>query len=259
MQGDLLTESMVFAAYRVLFADEVEFNSRVLQSLELPEIKKAYRRRALDTHPDRFESCGAQYQKVTTDRFIEVSDAYEKLSTYLTLRDKGFEFTRDDDALPEQAGKGYPFHWHQPRSTSRFTYRDNDAFASSFWKLQLPRRHLRLGEFLYYSGVISWRHLIRALVWQRRQRPRIGEIAQRWRWLNEYQLLWVLKDKRPGELLGQALLRRRLISPFQLSVLLCQQRRIQEPIGLYFVQQGMLTEREILQYLQRQNTHNLGV
>ena len=34
----------------------------------------------------------------------------------------------------------------------------------------LPHRRLLLGEFLFYSGLINWDSLIKAIVWQRRQR-----------------------------------------------------------------------------------------
>jgi hypothetical protein len=258
MFGDLPTESMIFAAFRVLFPCDMEINGEILRSVELCEIKKAYRRRALDTHPDRFASRDERLRKDSTQRFIEVSEAYETLSRYLTLRDKGFGFRRSDTGGYEQPGNNRPFYWQRPKSASRFYNPGREAFGFSFWEKEVPLRHLRFGEFLYFSGVISWSFLIKALVWQKKQRPRIGEIAQRWRWFTESQIIGVLKYRRPGELIGETLLRRRLISPFQLSVLLCQQKKIQKPIGEYFVQQGLLTGREIWRYLQRQEAHNIG-
>ena len=41
----------------------------------------------------------------------------------------------------------------------------------------LPRRRLRLAEFLYYTGRVSWQSLIGAIVWQRSTRPHFGELA----------------------------------------------------------------------------------
>jgi hypothetical protein len=257
MDADLLTESKVFAAYRVLFAGVARVNISMLQAVELPEIKRAYRRRALDTHPDRFAACDENYRKVCTDRFIEASDAYETLNTYLALRDRGFEFEQVDAGGCEPFRDKRPSESQSSQSGSDFGDRNEDPFPFAFWERDMPRRYLRLGEFLYYSGVISWMRLIKALVWQKTQRPRIGEIAQRWRWLTESQIIWVLKDRRPGERLGEILLRRRMISPFQLNVLIWQQRKIQKPIGVYFVHQGLLTQKEILHYLQRQHIHNL--
>jgi hypothetical protein len=258
MHGDLPTESMIFAAFRVLFAFDMEVNGEILRSVELPEIKKAYRRRALDTHPDRFVSGDEGLRKDCTERFIEVSEAYETLSTYLSLRDKGFELRPNDGGGHERPRNNRPFRWQRPKSTRRFYDPGREAFGFSFWEKEVPLRRLRFGEFLYFSGVIPWSFLIKALVWQKKQRPRMGEIAQRWRWFTESQITWVLKDRRPGELIGEALLRRRLISPFQLSVLLWQQKKLQKPIGEYFVHQGLLTGKEVWRYLQRQETHNVG-
>jgi hypothetical protein len=258
MHGDLPTESMIFAAFRVLFPCHMEVSGEILKSVELPEIKKAYRRRALDTHPDRLASSDERLRKDCTERFIEVSEAYETLSWYLTLRDKGFVFKANDAGQYEQHKNDTPFHCQRPKSARHFYDRGREAFGGSFWEKDVPLRQLRFGEFLYFSGIIPWSFLIKALVWQRQQRPRIGEIAQRWRWFTESQVLGVLKDRHPGELVGEALLRRRLITSFQLSVLLWQQKKIQKPIGEYFVQQGLLTGKEVWRYLQRQEAHNSG-
>jgi hypothetical protein len=258
MCADSLTTSKVYAAYRVLFAGETKVSIKMLKTVELPEIKSAYRRMALDTHPDRFASHDESYRKMCTDRFIEASDAYETLSMYLALRAQGFELEQDDAGRRKPAREKRSSGWQSSPSESHFRDHNNDPFPFSFWERDVPRRHLRLGEYLYYSGVISWMHLIKALVWQKTQRPRIGEIAQRWCWLTESQIIWVLKGRRPGERLGEILVRRLMISPFQLNVLLCQQRRIQKPIGAYFVCHSLLTEEEILQYLQCQHIHNLS-
>jgi hypothetical protein len=257
MCDDFPTESMVFAAYRVLFPCDMELNGEMLRSVELPEVKKAYRRRALDTHPDRFAFRDDRLRKHCTERFIQVSEAYETLSWYLTLRDKGFEFRRNDAGRYGQSRRTSPFERKEPKTASRFYSPGNEAFRFSFWEKGVPLRRLRFGEFLYYSRVIPWSFLIKALIWQKKHRPRIGEIAQRWRWFNESQIIGVLKERRPGELIGEALLRRRLISPFQLSVLLWQQKKIQKPIGEYFVHQRLLTGEQVWRYLQRQDAHNV--
>jgi len=257
MDGDLLTEAKVVDAYRVLFVGAGTANSSLLGSVQLPEIKKAYRRRALDTHPDRFAWADEHHRKICTERFLQVADAYETLSTYLALRDKGFEFKREDPGGFDRVWRGNPFREHKPEPTSRFRDQAEADFSFSFWEKGVPDRALRFGEFLYYSGVIPWRYLINALVWQRRHRPRIGAIAQRWRWCTEEEIVQLLKNRRLGERLGELLLRRRLISPFQLEVLLWQQRKIQKRIGEYFVDQGLLTEAQIRRYLQHQQQHNL--
>ena len=258
MYGDWPTESTIVAAYRVLFPCDVEVSGEILSSVDLLEIKKAYRRRAFDTHPDRLPMADDRVRRDSTERFIEISEAYETLSRYLVLRDKGFQPRRNKPAGYEQPRSHPPHYRQRPKPTKRFHDHFGEAFELSYWEREVPLRPLRFGEFLYFSGVIPWSFLIRALLWQRKHRPRLGEIAQRWRWFSESQIIWILKNRRPGELIGEALLRRRVITPFQLNVLLWQQKKIQQPIGEYFIQNGFLTGTEVWRYLQHQEAHNLG-
>lgn len=257
VDDELLTESRVLSAYEVLFVDAGEASGSLLRSLQLPEIKKAYRRRALDTHPDRWGGTDEGHRKRCTERFIEVTNAYEILNSYLALRDKGVVFEREEPAAWEPSRRARPAPASQPGFASSSDDDRRRAFSFSYWERGVPGRGLRFGEFLYYSQVIPWKSLIAALVWQRRERPRIGEIAQRWRWFTEPEIVRLLKGRRPGEHLGEVLLRHRLISPFQLEVLLWQQRKFQKPIGTYFLRQGCLTQAQLHRYLQQQYQHNL--
>lgn len=228
----------------------------MLQSLHESEIKAAYRKRALQTHPDRFASRGAEYQKRCSERFIAVNNAYETLSSYLKSRERGFDFkpARDPENVYTAPHRKPPPEQYRP---SDYFRNRTDEFSSHFyWQKDVPHRHLRFGEFLYYSGVIPWKILIRALVWQVRQRPRIGEIAQRWRWLTEFQIANLLRYRHPGERLGELLLDNKIITPFQLKILLWQQKRLQKPIGEYFLDQRVLSESQIQAFLRRQESHN---
>ncbi|MEN6440817.1 MAG: DnaJ domain-containing protein [Syntrophobacter sp.] len=250
-----LNESEIFAAFRLLFTPSSGNLREVLNSMREPEIKSAFRKKALQTHPDRFASFGEEYQRRCSERFIEISNAYETLTKYLKVKDDGVRFQRRASGT-----NGHSTRYNRPRqpghSATNFRDHSRDSFAQPFWKMDLPKRHLRFGEFLYFSGMIPWPSLIRALVWQRKQRPRLGEIAQRWRWLTELEVTALLKQRHPGVRLGELLLQHKIISPFQLSVLLWQQRKIQKPIGQFFVQQEVLSEAEIRNLLRSQLRHN---
>ncbi|MEM5789358.1 MAG: hypothetical protein AAGU11_18760, partial [Syntrophobacteraceae bacterium] len=143
------------------------------------------------------------------------------------------------------------------RPQTHYRERDWSYATHSLWQKDVPHRHLRFGEFLYYSGAIPWKFLIKALVWQSSQRPRIGEIAQRWRWLTEMQIAELLRNRRPGERVGEILLHNGLLTPFQLNVLLSHQRRIQRPIGEFFILQKILARQDIRDFLRRQERHNM--
>lgn len=258
MDNILLNEPEVFAALRLLFASDARDCRQVLESVHESEIKRAYRIRALQTHPDRFASHGEAYQRRCSERFIQLNNAYEILNSYLK--------SRDNEPIIHTAGVGVkrgpapeqPFRRERPQARNDFRSQNWwGPFGNSFWQKDIPERHLRFGEFLYYSGLIPWNALIRALVWQSRHRPRIGEIAQRWCWLTEFQIKNLLDVRNRGERIGELLLHHQVISPFQLKVLLRQQQKLQQPIGEYFVQHGLLSKGQIQAKLIGQANHNL--
>jgi len=254
----LLNEAELFAAFRLLFASDAEHCGDLLESVQEAEIKSAFRKKALQTHPDRFAFRDAEYQKLCSERFIEINNAYETLTNYLKAKEKRLNFKQDHGGSKWCSNMRPKPRWQPADYQDHFRERSYCDFTWNFRKKDLPRRHLRFGEFLYYSGAIEWKDLVRALVWQKRQRPRIGEIAQRWRWINESQVIWLIDNGHPGKLIGQLMLNYNLINLFQLNVLLRQQKKVQKPIGEYFTQQRMATESEIQGILRRQKEHNLG-
>jgi hypothetical protein len=256
MNNYSFNESEVFAALRLLLASDTNNRGDILESVQESEIKKAFRKKAMQTHPDRFARGGAEQQRRCSERFIAINNAYEVLNAYLKSRDKGFTFKKPEGATNRTPGTHPNFRKRPRESAAHAKAQPRDIHMHSFWQKDVPCRHLRFGEFLYYSGAIPWKSLIRALVWQVQQRPRIGEIAQKWRWLDESQIEGLLKKRSPGERIGELLLKHGLISPFQLTVLLWQQKRIQKPIGEYFVQKRLLSERKIEDLLHRQRIHN---
>jgi curved DNA-binding protein CbpA len=254
----LLAESDILAALGLLFATDINSCREMLVSIQESDIKKAYRQKALQTHPDRFPTLGEDLRKLRSERFIEVTNAYETLNTYLKTSRRRLYGLGQRDTDPDRGAQGNgQTRRYQRQSSAKSHPFSSDFYTSSFWQKNMPGRYLRLAEFLYYSGVITWKVFVKALVWQNKQRPRIGEIAQRWNWLTEMEILRLLRLRRPGQRLGELLLHHEIISPFQLNVLLCQQRKSQRPIGEYFVQQGVLTESQIRDFLFRQKQHNL--
>jgi hypothetical protein len=113
----------------------------------------------------------------------------------------------------------------------------------------LPHRTLLFAEFLYYSGRASWRNLVEAVAWQRRQRPAIGRIAVEWGHLSDEEVREILDRRRRegsgGEPFGEFARRRGFLSAAQLLALLGRQRRLQRRIGQFFVETGIVSEREI--------------
>ncbi len=249
----------VLAAFRLLFAPQDASAMAAVGSIQPDQIKAAYRRKALATHPDRFAGEGEAAQRIYTERFIQISRAYEVLNRYVALRRQGARCRGDVSGEGKCTPRQHATAGRRAHGTSRTVRRaaPSTPTVGSFWQRDIPRRYLRFAEFLYFSRVISWRSLVDAIVWQRRQRPRLGEIARKWRWVDDVQVEAAVRDRRPGERIGEVLVRHGMVTSFGLGVLLRQQQRLQKPIGLYFVKHGLMSEHEVGRHLHRQHRHNM--
>jgi hypothetical protein len=130
------------------------------------------------------------------------------------------------------------------------------GFREHFWQCDLPRKKLLIGRVLYYSGIISSRTLIEAIVWQKKQRPAVGSIATQWDWLDQRDILKILSQRKPSEKFGECALRRGYLNRYQLTLLLGRQRLLQPRIGLYFVKQSILNARELESFVEKLRLHN---
>jgi hypothetical protein len=236
-------DNELLIASRILYGESVCFHPKFLDSLQLTDLKQTYRRRSLETHPDRYLHLGLVHQQAYTELFQQVREAYEKLGGFLRLRSSGIKIPQPFEPRP---GANPPTsRAATPPFDPAFSSGTNDKQPfdpSSFFRdaNSMPPWRLRLGEFLFYSGVISWNTLISAILWQGRQRERLGDIALRWGWLTEEELQELLHDRHVGERLGGILLRHQIVTPFQLKMLLIHQRQKQPRIGEFFVGEGII-------------------
>jgi hypothetical protein len=187
------------------------------------EVRDAFRRRALETHPDRAQALGRSEKSLAED-FRRILEAYQVLSR--------------EEAAPA------------PRPVAqRCRERASRPPQDHIHRASLPHRQLLFAEFLYYSGRASWRNLVEAVAWQRRQRPAIGRIAVEWGHLSDEDVREILDQRRRegsgGEPFGEFARRRGFLTATQLLALLGRQRRLQRRIGQFFVESGIVAEGEI--------------
>lgn len=180
MQG-LMSKKEVQKALELLFGGSFSCYDETLQYLQTSGIKKAFRSKAMLYHPDKAQ----EGQEMVA--FHELQDAYELLMSIKT--DPKAEL----DKINQQ--KARPTRKQQPPSrkakASSQTPRDRGDFY--YRGQRLPRIPLRLGEYLYYSGRISWRMLIDAIVEQKKDSQRLfGEYFVRRGILNKEGLRNVL-------------------------------------------------------------------
>lgn len=227
-------EEELFRACRLLFGDGLSLSREFLYYIQWSGLKSAYRRRVHELHPDK--SGGS------ADEFIALQRAYEELGEFLSARDNG----RDPARRRPAGGKPAP-------SPAR------PASSAAAGAARLPRRPLLLGHYLYYSGLIDWRTIVSALVWQRSHRPRIGEIARDAGMLSAEQVREVLLRRRTLEPFGAAAVKLGLLTRAQVEELLRRQRLRQRRFGEYFVEKGIFSREEMLRFVAGLERHNAGV
>ena len=80
------SHSELFRSCQILFGSELQVSGEFLDYLEVGGVKSAYRKRAMETHPDRQSDKDPLVQRENTALFSSVRDAYENLLGL--LRDK---------------------------------------------------------------------------------------------------------------------------------------------------------------------------
>ncbi len=244
--------SDLFQACRTLFGDEASYSSRFLgQSLQMSGLKAAYRKRARETHPDLARSLEVD-SCVLEERFKEVQSAFERLRFYVENPAR-FRLV--------EAGPGTaPTSARREGAPARGAARKRQAPPRDCVHAgPLPAGPLPFGRFLFYSGAISHRTLIEALVWQKGQRPPLGAIARQWGWLSREDILGILRKRVPGERFGECAVRQGFIDGDQLRRLTGWQRVLQPRLGAFFAAQGILTAAEVDGLAKAHRLHNWKV
>jgi hypothetical protein len=241
-------EQRLFDSCRILFGPEVDIGWDFLFYIQLSGLKSAFRKRALLTHPDRTAYRQREGSPAKADSFIITRDAYDHLLDFVRKR----HTFRPGKKRPPQTR-------HRTKSAHRNGASGKAGKSTSpgfFYSGALPRRRLLMGEFLYYSGVISWESLIKAVVWQRRQRPQLGRIAAEKGWVLPGQVRFAALRKKAGTPIGETLIRHGLLERWQVDVLLWRQRRMQTALGELFIRAGLISQGRLNHLLKKFDLHN---
>jgi hypothetical protein len=230
--------------YYLLFGLNDWYSIGLLKSLLPSELKSAYRKKAFETHPDRAKSLG-KVQAEMDKRFREVITAYERLSTFI----QGNNVSVLTCKSPTQKNSN--------NATTRQKAERKDS--GHFYKGYIPKRKLLIGQFLYYSGIISWITLSKAIAWQRKQRPLIGQIARNWGMLSTDDIKEILTGRSYKEYFGEYARRKGYITHFEFLALIGKQHKLQLPIGEYFINQGILSTKGMDRTIERLRIHNIDV
>ena len=255
-----MTVSEITNACHVLFGQEISVSPDFIAYLQPTGLKTAYRQLALQTHPDRALCLGVE-QDALDRRFRAVHSAYETLKPYVMDRRPLPFFYLSSGVVSASAGEGRAHkRAKRPASHDPGAQRNTPAAAPPqadfFFTGSLPRTRLRIGQFLFYRQKISWWTVVRAMVWQQRNRPRLGDLAQKCSWLDDREAQTIQQAAGAHELWGDAAIRCGLLDAAQVAKLLARQRLFDKPIGRYFVEHGLLGELELCEFLAEQQKHN---
>lgn len=235
-------EHSLIEACRTIFGGDIDLSREFLYYIQPEGVKSAFRRRVLETHPDRVAS--EEHRKEQQSAlFQNVIKANELLNSFLTAR------------VSNRVSWVPPARPTTPVSRSQA----NRPPTPSYFRGKVPEHRLPFGRYLYYRGVITQQELIAALMWQSNQRPKIGQIARDWGWIDDPDIRSILAYRGDLTRFGEKALHLSILSREQVQTLLWYQRSNQQKIGCYFVEQGILSAVELDRHLQEFGQHNRRV
>lgn len=234
------SETLLIDACRTLFGDELLLSREFLSYLQPTGVKAAYRLKAKEAHPDRFAGSSPHIRKQQTAFFQEVNRAYDLLRSFFQERDQGG-----------------PLPFRQNSHSPPKAYRHPPAARKG--SCRIPERSLEFGHYLYHRGLITYSQLINALVWQRQQRPVLGELAVHLGWLKKEDTLTITRQRGPYARFGERAIRMGLLSPGQVKALILHQRTMHKKLGQYFVEMGILAAEEIEHLAKKLAEHNARI
>jgi len=238
-----VSDAEVFRACRTLFGPELQMSRDFLQYLQPSGVRIAFRKKAKQTHPDRYADSTAIIREKQHRLFQDLNQAHQTILQFLKQR----ELTQ---AVKTPRGTNTSYQQAQPRR-----HQEHPPY-SRYYRGPLPARPLQFGLFLYYLGIVPFSGVISAISWQRQQRPMIGEIARRWGWLNDEQTAQVLAYCNGARKFGERAEQLGLLSNLQIRSLLLHQRSRQTQMGRYFIEQGVFNETTLNQLLGQLAEHN---
>ncbi len=239
-----ISEAEVFRACRTLFGPELQLNRDFLHYLQPSGVRTAYRKKAKQTHPDRFAVSTSHIREKQQRLFQDLNHAHETLQKFLKQRQ-----------LPPNSNsyRGTCPNYPQGQAHRR---RPDGPPRNNYYRGPLPPRPLQFGLFLYYRGVIPFNAVISAIAWQRQQRPVLGEIARRWGWLSDQQIKQILAYRNGGCKFGERAEQLGLLSSLQVRAIVLHQRSRQRQMGLYFIEQGFFDAETLNLLLDKLAEHN---
>jgi len=280
----VVAEEELYRSCHLIFGKDLKVSRDFLKYLQLSGIKKAYRQKALELHPDLSCSQSRIEQQARTAQFVNVQQAYEHLLAYLIERDRGARVQSGSrrytgrqkngstpssskqpySVRPRESGKApqqdtqsaYGYRFQSAKDKAKQSSLNMPLDPETLYKGAMPKCPLLFGRYLYYSGIINLQIIGKALVWQRSQRPRLGEIGCRLGWLSRSDALRVLTQRKDNQLFGESAMSLGLLTTEQVQHMMDQQKKLHKRFGQYFVEKNYWNPATLKEFIVMHKEHN---
>jgi hypothetical protein len=115
------------------------------------EVKQAYKKQALEWHPDRFPADDEELQKKATHNFHRVTEAYKRLETWHTNKEAGkYDDHQPDYATPDSDRGTSDENWVDDVT------RDLPQFITRTWKNGDKYEGMAISERMHGQGIFTY-------------------------------------------------------------------------------------------------------
>ncbi len=217
-----------------------------LESLTVNLLKKTYRKKIFQNHPDRAVVLGLD-RSVLDERSKEITYSYDMLLRYVEAKRRPARKHAGRGNVRTEARRGGP----------RAQRPIDETLFSSINKYQMPPVTISLIHYLYYLDVIDFKTVVEALTWQKNERPYLGKLAREMKILGDSDTARIVRNRRKKELFGACAIRLGLLTSEQVSLLLVEQDARTPKLEAYLLKHAILDERELAFIMEKLDEHNM--
>jgi hypothetical protein len=240
------TAKELLSACRILFGTDVVITRDFLWYLQMEGAKSAYWSRAKESHPDAHPDAAITEQIALGNEFGRVTESYQLLCSFMKYREQ-----------TKCAPNDFFANWHRKeKETHRWSKYKSNNTSELFHNGTVPNIEVKIGRYLYFCGVTSFQSIIKALSWQREQRPSIGALARQWGWLDDKMIRTILSTRHIPGLFGERALAMGVLTIRQQNKLVFYQQSLHQRLGRYFILNGIVNEKEMEVLARERVIHN---
>ena len=182
--------------------------------LDERHLKRAYKSRIFDCHPDRLASLESTESQLL-EKCSRINRAYNRLQELL-------KYGPVDTRV-----------WLMSKvETSERVRQENSCIP-------------KLGQFLVDRGLINKAVLYAALSWQNSRKPRFGSLANQLGYLTQDQITEAIRNQQSNELLGSVAIRMGLLTTEERDEILQHQAQQHQRLGDFLVTHGYLRQNQL--------------